>query len=146
MPKFAANLSLLFTELPYADRFAASAAAGFSGVEVLFPYADVAATLAGLPPRETHLICGMLNTKDIAGYLRPLAARAEALTAVSIPGEANTLSAIDTADIAAGIGMDATTAPSVAEGVSRIADSAPYARILICGSLYLAGRILQHNG
>ncbi|MFV0513672.1 MAG: hydroxypyruvate isomerase family protein [Jhaorihella sp.] len=42
MPRFAANLSLLFTELPYLDRFAAAATAGFAGVEVLFPY-DMAA-------------------------------------------------------------------------------------------------------
>lgn len=38
MPRFAANLSLLFTELPFFDRFAAAAAAGFRGVEILFPY------------------------------------------------------------------------------------------------------------
>jgi hydroxypyruvate isomerase len=38
MPKFAANLSLLFTELPFLDRFAAAAAAGFEAVEFLFPY------------------------------------------------------------------------------------------------------------
>ena len=42
MPKFAANLSLLFTELPYLDRFAAAADAGFKAVEILFPY-DLAA-------------------------------------------------------------------------------------------------------
>ncbi|MFC3613300.1 hydroxypyruvate isomerase family protein [Lutimaribacter marinistellae] len=38
MPRFAANLSLLFTELPFLDRFSAAADVGFSGVEVLFPY------------------------------------------------------------------------------------------------------------
>jgi hydroxypyruvate isomerase len=38
MPRFAANLSLLFTELPFLDRFAAAAEAGFQGVEYLFPY------------------------------------------------------------------------------------------------------------
>lgn len=38
MPKFAANLSLLWPELPYLDRFDAAAAAGFDAVEVLFPY------------------------------------------------------------------------------------------------------------
>ncbi|SDX27769.1 hydroxypyruvate isomerase [Ruegeria halocynthiae] len=46
MPRFAANLSLLFNELPYLDRFQAAAQAGFSAVEVLFPY-DIAA-------KETH--------------------------------------------------------------------------------------------
>lgn len=38
MPRFAANLTWLFSELPFLDRFAAARAAGFSAVEVLFPY------------------------------------------------------------------------------------------------------------
>ncbi|MBI2720448.1 MAG: hydroxypyruvate isomerase [Rhizobiales bacterium] len=38
MPKFAANLSMLFTELPFLDRFAAAAKAGFKGVEYVSPY------------------------------------------------------------------------------------------------------------
>jgi len=39
MPQFAANLSMLFTELPFEQRFKAAAEAGFGGVEYLFPYA-----------------------------------------------------------------------------------------------------------
>src|SRR3954451_22152776 len=38
MPKFAANLTMLFNEMPFMDRFAAAKAAGFSGIEYLFPY------------------------------------------------------------------------------------------------------------
>jgi hydroxypyruvate isomerase len=38
MPKFAANLTMLFNELPFLDRFEAAADAGFTGVEYLFPY------------------------------------------------------------------------------------------------------------
>jgi hydroxypyruvate isomerase len=38
VPKFAANLTMLFGEQPFIDRFAAAKAAGFSGVEYLFPY------------------------------------------------------------------------------------------------------------
>ena len=38
MPKFAANLSMLFTEVDFLDRFQAAAEAGFKGVEYLFPY------------------------------------------------------------------------------------------------------------
>lgn len=38
MPRFAANLTLLFTELPFLERFAAARKAGFDGVEYLFPY------------------------------------------------------------------------------------------------------------
>ena len=50
MPNFAANLSMMFTEAPFLDRFGAAAAAGFAGVEFLFPYAyaeeDLAANLS----------------------------------------------------------------------------------------------------
>ncbi len=47
MPRFAANLSMMFNEVPFLDRFAASANAGFTGVEYLFPYDFPAETLAG---------------------------------------------------------------------------------------------------
>jgi dihydrofolate synthase/folylpolyglutamate synthase len=106
----------------------------------------LAATLARMPVRPTHLICGMLNTKDIAGYLRPLAAQAQSLTAVSIPGEKNTLSAEETYAAALAAGIAAETAPSVAEALARIAATDPAARVLICGSLYLAGQVLRENG
>ncbi|MCV2872125.1 bifunctional folylpolyglutamate synthase/dihydrofolate synthase [Defluviimonas sp. WL0050] len=106
----------------------------------------VAATLARLPAKPTHLILGMLNTKDIAGYLRPVAAAAKTLTAVSIPGEANTLTAEDTQAAAAKAGIEAGTAESVLAAVKSIAVRDPSARILICGSLYLAGGVLRENG
>ncbi|EGO94579.1 Hydroxypyruvate isomerase, partial [Acidiphilium sp. PM] len=38
MPRFAANLSMMFNEVPFLDRFAAAADAGFDAVEFLFPY------------------------------------------------------------------------------------------------------------
>ena len=47
MPKFAANLSMMFNEVPFLDRFAAARNAGFSGVEYLFPYDFEADTIAG---------------------------------------------------------------------------------------------------
>ena len=106
----------------------------------------LAATLARMPKRPTHLICGMLNTKDIGGYLRPLARHADSLTAVSIPGEMNTLPAEETQAAALAAGLAATTADSVLDAVHRISASDPQARILICGSLYLAGQVLRENG
>ncbi|MDF3855100.1 dihydrofolate synthase/folylpolyglutamate synthase [Paracoccus pantotrophus] len=106
----------------------------------------VAATLAALPRRPVHLVCGMLNTKDVAGYMRPLAGVAQSLTAVAIPGEPNTLPAEDTAAAAASVGLAAGTAPDTLAAVSRIAADQPGARILICGSLYLAGQVLRRNG
>ncbi len=46
MPRFAANLTMLFTELPFLDRFEAAAKAGFTGIEYLFPYDFAAEELA----------------------------------------------------------------------------------------------------
>ncbi|CUH65265.1 Folylpolyglutamate synthase [Thalassovita gelatinovora] len=106
----------------------------------------LAAHLAHLPLRETHLICGMLNTKDIAGYLSPMAPHVASLTAVSIPKEANTLPADVTAASAAQAGIPAEVAGSVRDAVQAIAAHSPNARILICGSLYLAGSVLRENG
>jgi dihydrofolate synthase/folylpolyglutamate synthase len=103
----------------------------------------IGAHLASLPKRPTYLICGMLNTKDIGGYLRPMAEQAEHLFAVSIPGETNTLPAQDTANAALTAGMAASTALSVQNAVEEIVRITPRARILICGSLYLAGNILK---
>nr|WP_152826460.1 folylpolyglutamate synthase/dihydrofolate synthase family protein [Fertoeibacter niger] len=106
----------------------------------------VAATLAAMPARDTHLICGMLNTKDIGGYLRPLAPHVTRLHAVSIPGEGATLPAEATRDAALAAGMAAEVAPSVGAALAAIAADAPQARVLICGSLYLAGAVLRENG
>ncbi len=106
----------------------------------------VAATLAAMPKRPTHLICGMLNTKDIGGYLLPLAKHAASLTAVSIPGEAATLPAEATCAAARKEGMQAVEAASVLEALRAIAQREPQARVLICGSLYLAGQVLRENG
>jgi len=79
----------------------------------------LAATLRAQPERPTHLICGMLNTKDIGGYLAPLAQVAATLTAVSIPDEANTIPAQTTAQEAAKVGLHATTAPDVQTAIAR---------------------------
>ncbi len=102
--------------------------------------------LSDLPDRPTYLVCGMLNTKDVRGYLNPLAKVADSLIAVSIPDETNTLPAETTAEIAISVGLDAHVAESVAEALRLIAAENPASRILICGSLYLAGHVLRSNG
>ena len=105
----------------------------------------LAATLRQQSTLETHLICGMLNTKDIAGFLAPLAELATSLTGVSIPGETNTISAEETARIAQSVGLVATTADSVEAAITDIIAKKPNVRILICGSVYLAGHVLREN-
>ncbi|MDT1060244.1 folylpolyglutamate synthase/dihydrofolate synthase family protein [Paracoccus sp. CPCC 101403] len=106
----------------------------------------LSATLAAMPGRPTHLVCGMLNTKDVEGYMRPLAPQVRSLIAVPIPGADATLPAEATEQAAANSGIAATTAPDVLDAVARIAREEPGARILICGSLYLAGDVLRENG
>ncbi|MCR9126165.1 MAG: bifunctional folylpolyglutamate synthase/dihydrofolate synthase [Rhodobacteraceae bacterium] len=105
----------------------------------------VAAAIGRLPPRRTYLICGMLNTKDVTGYLAPLAPVTQGLIALSIPGETNTLPAETTADAARTVGMTAQIAADAGAALRSIAASDPGARVLICGSLYLAGAVLREN-
>ena len=105
----------------------------------------IAQVLASGAARPTYLICGMLNTKDIAGYLRPMAPQVARLYAVSIPGEAATLPASETASVAKEIGMEAYEADTVSAALEAIMAVDSAAKVLICGSLYLAGNVLQEN-
>lgn len=74
MPRFAANLSLLFNELPFLDRFAAARAAGFDGVEFLFPYAFEAERVADcLRLHGLELVLHNLPAGDWAAGERGLA-------------------------------------------------------------------------
>ncbi len=106
----------------------------------------VAEALTRLPPRAVHLVVGMLNTKDVRGFLRPLAARAASLHAITIPDERNTLLAEETLAAALDTGHAAVVAESVQAAIEDIVRGDPAARILICGSLYLAGKVLRENG
>ncbi|MEP0505497.1 MAG: folylpolyglutamate synthase/dihydrofolate synthase family protein [Paracoccaceae bacterium] len=105
----------------------------------------LSATLGQMSKRPVFLICGMLNTKDVQGYLRPLANASEHLTAIAIPGEQNTLSAEDTAESAKAVGFKTEIASDSASALERILNDCPDARVLICGSLYLAGHILREH-
>lgn len=106
----------------------------------------LAVHLSGLPTRPTYLICGMLNTKDARGFLRPLAAVSDSLTALSIPDEVNTLPASETARLAREVGHSVHEADDLHAALIGIAAQQPDARVLICGSLYLAGHVLRGMG
>ena len=94
-----------------------------------------------------HLVVGMLNSKDPAAFLAPLAPFVESVVTVAIPGEANSLGADALAAVAAGLGLSAKAAAGVAEALDALADAHRRpARVLICGSLYLAGTVLVENG
>ena len=105
--------------------------------------ATLSETLGRLPERPTFMVCGLMNTKDVTGYLSPMVGQIDALHAVSIPGEPNTLPGEDTAAAANSVGIPAKIAESTEQAVAAITQATPHARILICGSLYLAGHILK---
>ncbi len=96
--------------------------------------------------RPLYLIVGMLKTKDAAGFLAPLAARTQALYAVTIPGEENPHPAVEIARSARAVGIAAQEAPSIEAALRDIVHDAKPARVLICGSLHFAGVVLAENG
>lgn len=92
--------------------------------------------------RPLVLVCGMINTKDAAGFLRPFAGLAERVVTLAIPGEKNAIPALELAKIARSAGLTAEPAASPDQALARAAQGPTAPRILICGSLYLAGRVL----
>lgn len=111
----------------------------------------VAAALADLEERVSRplvLIVGMLATKDCAGFLRNFTGLARRLIAVPVPDADKGLSAEALADAARAIGLPATSRDNLAEAfdAARKLDLDPPPRILITGSLYLAGAVLRENG
>ena len=111
----------------------------------------IAATLADLEERVSRplvLIVGMLASKDCEGFLKNFAGLARRLIAVPVPGVEKALRSEAVADIARAIGISATSRDNLAEAfdAARKLDLDPSPRILITGSLYLAGEVLRENG
>ncbi len=101
----------------------------------------------GWRERPLHLIFGMLTSKDPAEFLAPFAASVGLVRTVAIPGEASSLSAADAAKAGRAVGLDAAPEVGVAEALASIlAADRRAARVLICGSLYLAGAVLREFG
>ncbi|HYB10020.1 MAG TPA: folylpolyglutamate synthase/dihydrofolate synthase family protein [Alphaproteobacteria bacterium] len=93
------------------------------------------------------LVYGMLKTKDAAHFLAPLAPYSTALRAVTIPGEVNSLPAEEACAYARAAGHRAEVADTVDAAVRELVATLDRpSRILICGSLYLAGKVLAENG
>ena len=103
-------------------------------------------TATGWADRPLDLIVGMLNTKDAAGFLAPLTPHARTLHAVTIPGEENPHPAGQIVAAAHSIGIPAQESASVEAALRDIIRSAEPGRVLICGSLHLAGVVLAENG
>jgi dihydrofolate synthase/folylpolyglutamate synthase len=101
--------------------------------------------------RPLYLICGMLRTKDAAGFLGAFGGLARHVVTVAIPGEDASLGAGALYDAARAAGLDAAPGEDLEDAMLQIAARAHMdrheapPRILICGSLYLAGRVLADN-
>ncbi len=111
----------------------------------------IAAALADLEERVSRplvLIVGMLASKDCAGFLGNFTGLARRLIAVPVPNADKGLSAEAVAAAARGIGLAATSRDNLSEAfeAARKLDLEPPPRILITGSLYLAGDVLRENG
>lgn len=98
------------------------------------------------PDAPVNVILGMLNTKNPTDYLSHFKGRIAGLSTVTIPNETATLSAEETAAAARRAGLEAATVASVNEGIDRAVAGGPSrGRVLIAGSLYLAGYVLAEN-
>jgi dihydrofolate synthase/folylpolyglutamate synthase len=99
-------------------------------------------------PRPLALICGTLASKNTAGFLSHFKGLAQETLAVPIAGEHAGRTAEEVAAIARGVGLSAAACDSVASALRFLAARAweRPPRILIAGSLYLAGQVLEENG
>ncbi len=99
-------------------------------------------------PRPLILICGTLSTKDTSGFLAHFRGLAREVIAVPIAGEHATRAAGEVATIAREQELSATVATGVEAALEAVASRTwPVPpRILIAGSLYLAGEVLKANG
>ncbi|MFZ3309284.1 MAG: bifunctional folylpolyglutamate synthase/dihydrofolate synthase, partial [Xanthobacteraceae bacterium] len=97
--------------------------------------------------RPLVLIVGMLSTKDSAGFLKNFSGLARRVITVSIHQE-KTVPAAELAEIAGKVGIPALPRDDVASAITLVGklDLQPAPRILITGSLYLAGEVLAANG
>ncbi len=111
--------------------------------------ASAAAELEAKSPRPLILVMGILANKDISGFLDAFEGLASAVVGVTIPGHAS-LAPETLIEIAKSRGLEGQVAETISAAIDlalQIAQgaSAPAPRILICGSLYLAGEVLRMN-
>lgn len=115
-----------------------------SAGEVLAQQAEAWRSKDNLP---LYLICGMLTTKHPAEFLTPLRPYVSSFQAVPIPDEPATFTAEALAEVARESGVqNAKPTSSIEQAIINLAQSSNQPlRILICGSLYLAGYVLRQN-
>ena len=96
--------------------------------------------------RPLVLIWGMLNTKDVGSFIGCFGGVARRVITLTIPDEENAVPAERLAEAARAHGLAAETAVSLEAALRQASTTVPAPRILLCGSLYLAGRVLAAHG
>jgi dihydrofolate synthase/folylpolyglutamate synthase len=134
----------LFTRLPDAEIWLDGGHNPAAGHVI----AEAMADLEERAPKPLVMISGMLNTKDPVGFFKPFAGLARRVYTVPVQGSAASRSAEELAAAAKEAGLVAEPMPDVAAALAAIAStqSGPAPRVLIAGSLYLAGNVLAANG
>ena len=103
--------------------------------------AALARHLAAWCDKPTHLVVGMKQSKDAGAFLAPLLPFAQQVWAVAEPGQH--LALPPEAIVVASHGV-ARVGPTVADALTALSEAGgPPARVLVCGSLYLAGEVLR---
>jgi dihydrofolate synthase / folylpolyglutamate synthase len=100
--------------------------------------------LAGWTDRPLHLVVGMKQGKDAAEFLKPLLPYAKSVWAVAEPDQYLALSVSDVVAASGGVAKSGGTVAEALAKLTNVEGSAP-ARVLVCGSLYLAGALLRRS-
>ena len=101
-------------------------------------------SLISMPKKDLCIIIGMLNTKEPENYIKQFSNIKEIKT-INIPDEENSIPATELKDKLKLVHDNVSEEKSIESAIISIAKSNPDARILICGSLYLAGQVLKLN-
>ena len=92
------------------------------------------------------LIIGMLKTKNPTQFLEPLVPYISGVKTIHVLGEEASMNAHELCDVALSVGLNACTSENILEAISQIINAQQISgKILICGSLYLAGAVLREN-
>jgi dihydrofolate synthase/folylpolyglutamate synthase len=101
--------------------------------------------LETLKGKKIYMILGMLNTKDPKVFLKYFPSTITALKTISIPNQDNSQDPKVLAKVANEFGIKANTSKGITEALHEIANEDPNAVIIITGSLYLMGEVLNLN-
>lgn len=106
--------------------------------------ADILGDLEERVSRPLHIIIGMMDGKDVRGFLKEFLGLASQVIAVPIPGEENAMNPDRLADLACEMGFESESAATLDDALQISAEGRHEGvRVLICGSLYLAGYVLS---